>query len=244
MNDFDVIKNIYLNTKKENQYILNQCHKLIIIPQMYLNEIKRIVDDPQTNDEIQFDFVYLELAKTIYNDGKVLCIEEIVKPFETTAFEYLIRSIRLQINDMCDLVLNITSGNSDKIYLAEFETRDRLRKLARELVGNDINDYYRFLAQLCVISVFELNSVARKIIELEYDPDYKQLMQSELGIVKVKEYYRSSCLFIKEACLALFNKEANILDRNVFSENSLQRAILYLNQYKKYIKEIIRTREK
>ena len=100
MNDFDAIKNVYMAAKRKNKYILDRCTKLIIIPQMTLLDIKRIMENPQNNDEIQFAFTYLELAKTIINDGNLLCMEDVVKPFETKAFEYLSGAIRIQNKGM------------------------------------------------------------------------------------------------------------------------------------------------
>ncbi len=244
MNDFDAIKNIYISTKKDNQYILDGCNKLIIIPQMNLFEIKRIIDNPQNNDEIQFDFTYLELAKRIYNDGEVLCMEEVVKPLETKAFEYLSGAIRIQNNDMYNEVLNITKGNVEKAYLSEYETRDRLRKYAKELVGNDANTYYRFLVELFIITVFELNAVAGKIIETEYDPNYKDLNKTIVGREKLDEYYRMTYTYIGESCLALFKKELKLDSNNDINANNLQNAILYMDQYKKYIKGLVASRKK
>lgn len=244
MNDFDAIKNIYVSTKKENQYILDRCNKLIIIPQMNLFEIKRIIDNPQNNDEIQFDFTYLELAKRIFSDGELLCKEEAVKPLETKAFEYLSGAIRIQINDMYNEVLNITKGNVEKAYLSEFETRDRLRKYAKDLVGNDNNSYYRFLVELFIITVFELNVVAGKIIETEYDPNYKDLIKTEEGKDKLDEYYRMTYIYIRESCLALFKKEIKLDSNTDVKEKNIQNAILYMNQYKEYIKGLVASRKK
>ena len=244
MNDFDAIKNVYMAAKRKNKYILDRCTKLIIIPQMTLLDIKRIIENPQNNDEIQFAFTYLELAKTIINDGNLLCMEDVVKPFETKAFEYLSGAIRIQNKGMCNEILNITNGNAEKILLSEFENRDRLRKYAKGLIGDDINSYNHFLVELFIITVFELNAVSRKIIEMEYNPNFAKLIETNQGKEKLNEYYQMAYQYIRESCLALFIKEINIASNNSGNDVNLQNAILYMDEYKNYIKNLIASRKK
>ena len=243
MSDFEVLKRIYLKTKRENFGLLNNALNEILIPNAYTFEIKNVIDDPTNNDELQIAYTFLELSKRIYKYYDILSNEDVIKPFETIAYKYIMDSIRYQVDSAYDSLANLFKGNKEEANKREIQMKFELRELAREISGNNQDEYYKLLSQINILLLFMNDIVVDRIMESEYDVTYSSYNKRQKYLATIEECDTNARTFLVECTSALFDKdEEKKCGFIVAAPMDCEEVIKYLDVYKKYVSSLVRSR--
>ena len=239
MSDFDSCKYQYLIGKRKNQILVNNLLLRIAIPEVTTNEITRIVNNPKNDDELSVGLSFLELCKRIENNTELLSDVNSVNPFNSVAYEYISKSIRIQIDMICNLVKNAEldiTGNS-----LEYDLYIDLRNLAKEMTNNNKEEYMKLLVELSLYIIFMKDEITNKIIEKEYGIEILDEMKTEEGKEMVIEYYDSALSYFQEACYALF---VSLDDKLINKTVDCKEIVTFLDTYKDYITSMSNERKK
>lgn len=243
MSDFEALKNAYLKARRDNFILLNNALNEILIPNVYPFEIKNVINDPSNNDELQIAFNFLELSKRIYRYKDILSEIDVVKPFETSAYKYIMGSIRYQVDSSCEIVANIIKGNEEEAKNIENKMKYTLRKFACLISGNNPNEYYKLLSQINILILFMNEMVVDKIMESEYDVTYSNYNKRQIDSDTIDEYDTNARTYLVESISALFDKdEEKKCGFIVAAPMDCEEVVKYLDVYKEYVSSLVRSR--
>ena len=237
MKEFYIRKYEYYRTMHQYRSLISKSFQSLLITHLDPIKIKNMISNPTNEDELDFAYEYLNLAKMLASSKNVVTDASLVKPLENLFFRYVSYVIKNEI-EHDRKISNTSEEDLEGLDLDGLDNYLEITNKMSELGLDDIENYFKVCAESALGYLYFFDEIINKSINF-----YIQNSDSAKKYLNPRDRLLLFFAFVKSEAI-LFDKERLIVGNEDVEKLNIVEGTAYLKYFQEYIKSLQNTRNK